>query len=129
MKTFLDIVAIASISEKVPLVDENKSIVKYGLKLINKTQRCAIKSLIAGLEEQEKISSYGIFEKIANKIDIAVKVCNPRIVVELFTTCDYYKALQIVKYIEHENRNYLKVQFHDGIYEEINTNYDLCRCF
>lgn len=53
----LDIVALGTIGDIVPLVDENRTIVKYGLSRINKKRRYSIDSLIQKNGKNNKIDS------------------------------------------------------------------------
>ncbi|MCR1897745.1 single-stranded-DNA-specific exonuclease RecJ [Irregularibacter muris] len=51
----LDLVTLATISDLVPLIDENRTMVKYGLKIINSNKRLGLSVLreIAGLKNKE----------------------------------------------------------------------------
>jgi len=51
-KWLLDVVAIATVTDMMPLVGENRALVSYGLVVLNKTRRTGLKALIeaAGLE-------------------------------------------------------------------------------
>ncbi|PIS32936.1 MAG: single-stranded-DNA-specific exonuclease RecJ [Parcubacteria group bacterium CG08_land_8_20_14_0_20_48_21] len=51
-KWLLDVVAIATVTDMMPLVGENRVLVSYGLLVLNKTRRTGLKALIeaAGLE-------------------------------------------------------------------------------
>ena len=43
---YLDIVAIGTISDIVPLVDENRVITKLGLKLVRRTKNIGLKAIL-----------------------------------------------------------------------------------
>lgn len=45
-KWLLDLVSIATVTDMVPLVGENRVLMKYGLKVLNKTRRIGLRSLI-----------------------------------------------------------------------------------
>ena len=74
LKWNLDIVAMSTIADMVSLTDENRTIVKYGLIVMNQTRNLGLKQLIRiSLGE----SSVGIKKEI-NSIDIGFKI-GPRI--------------------------------------------------
>lgn len=58
-KWLLDVVAIATVADMMPLVEENRAIVKYGLMVLNKTRRKGLQSLIevSGLEQKNGMPS------------------------------------------------------------------------
>lgn len=59
LKKPLDLVALATVADIVPLIGENRTFVKYGLKEINKKQRKGLAYLIQALGKSEKsIGSY-----------------------------------------------------------------------
>lgn len=109
---FLDITAIGIISDIVNLSGENGVIVKNGLKRILTSEKCGIKAIkaIAGVVEES--SSTCIAFQIAPKVSAIGRLKDAKIAVELFTTNDYDKALQIAKYLDRENRNIQKLEQH-----------------
>ncbi len=65
----LELAAIATIADLVPLVGANRAIVKIGLRQINKTKRPGLKSLIKSARIKDKIGSYEIGHIIAPRIN------------------------------------------------------------
>lgn len=61
----LDLVVTATVADIVPLLDENRTFVKYGLKELNKRRRTGLRSLIKAI---------GLEEKIISSTDIAFQI-------------------------------------------------------
>ena len=55
LNSLLDLVAIATVADIVPLVDENRNLVKYGLDRINRRDRAGLSALLSALDLSEKI--------------------------------------------------------------------------
>ncbi|MDW7674514.1 MAG: single-stranded-DNA-specific exonuclease C-terminal domain-containing protein, partial [Bacillota bacterium] len=88
----------------VPLVGENRSLVKTGLKLIETTWRPGLRSLIeeAGLWGQE-INTTHVGYMLAPRINAAGRIGNPLMALELLLTEDSSKAASIAKLLNDEN--------------------------
>ena len=65
---YLDIVCIGTISDIVPLVDENRVIVKLGLKLVEQTRNIGLKTILA-VSGYQKVDSSTISFGIAPRIN------------------------------------------------------------
>jgi single-stranded-DNA-specific exonuclease len=64
----LDLVALATIGDMVPLIDENRLLVHYGLKVLQKTRRLGLQRLFSALElDMSRISYSDIVFKIIPK--------------------------------------------------------------
>src|SRR5699024_9261666 len=83
------------VCDVVDLIDENRIIVKEGLKRINNTQNIGLKALIkaTGLEGKT-INTYSLGFIIGPCINASGRLSNAEIAVELFLTNDYKKAEQ-----------------------------------
>ena len=55
LNALLDLVAIATVADIVPLSDENRNLVKYGLDRINRRDRAGLSALLSALDLSEKI--------------------------------------------------------------------------
>ncbi|EOD00660.1 single-stranded-DNA-specific exonuclease RecJ [Caldisalinibacter kiritimatiensis] len=101
----LPIVAIGTVADVVSLTDENRIIVKNGLKFIKKCNNCGIQSLIeiTGLKEKE-ISSGHIGFVIGPRINAMGRIGLAKYAVELLTTHDKQEATKLAKMLDEENK-------------------------
>lgn len=103
---YIEIVALGTVADVVPLLDENRVIVKFGLEKLQNTDKVGIKSLIniSGLHGKP-ISTTSIGYILAPRINAAGRIGNARRGVELFTNKDKEQADQIALELDQENRN------------------------
>ncbi|MEK7131770.1 MAG: single-stranded-DNA-specific exonuclease RecJ [Patescibacteria group bacterium] len=75
-KWLLDLAAIASIADMVPLVGESRTITKYGLTVINKTRNVGLKKLliIAGLADANGQPKHGAYDSYAMSFQIVPRL-------------------------------------------------------
>ena len=77
LTNLLDLVAIATIADIMPLVDENRVMVKKGLKMLNKTVNPGLKKMInAVIKDKKNISEYDIGFIIAPRLNAAGRIKN-----------------------------------------------------
>ena len=112
---YIDIVCIGTISDIVPLIDENRVIAKLGLLLVNQTKNLGIKELIklAGLKD---INSSTISFGISPRINACGRMGHQEEALELFLTDDPIKARALAEKLESYNKERQQVEKH--IYEE-----------
>jgi single-stranded-DNA-specific exonuclease len=71
-KWLLDMVSISTVADMGALVDENRALVHYGLKVLNKTKRIGLKTLIEGFQnKQGTLDAQSIGFRIAPRINAA----------------------------------------------------------
>lgn len=101
----LDIVSIGTIADVVPLLDENRVIVKNGLERIRNTDNEGIKALlsICGLSGKE-LNAYNVAFMLAPRINAAGRIADAAECVELLLTDDPSKAMDIAKKLDADNR-------------------------
>lgn len=92
INNLLEYVAIATICDVVDLVDENRIITKYGLKLINSTENIGLKALINQSEITNKIGVYHIGFLIGPMINASGRLDTAYIALELLLSEDELDA-------------------------------------
>lgn len=95
-KWLLDVVAIATVADMVPLTGENRALVFYGLKVLNKTQRPGLLSFYKRL----KLSAPNITEDdlsfvICPRINVAGRMDHATVGFNLLTTQSEQEAIWI----------------------------------
>ena len=84
-KWFLDMVGIATLSDMVPLVGENRALACYGLKVLRKSPRVGLMKLLRLLKiEQKNITEDDIGFSISPRINAASRMGDPEDAFKLF---------------------------------------------
>lgn len=101
---YLDLVALAGAADIVPLIDENRILVKEGIDLININPRPGILALIKSARmEPGNLSAGQIVFTIAPRINAVGRLGDAIRAVDLFTTDNPKKALELAQVLEDEN--------------------------
>ena len=103
LKKYTDIVALGTIADMVPLIDENRILVKYGLDELTSGIRPGIRALkeVSGLNSAVKTGSVGF--QLAPRINAAGRLDNASIGVRLLITDDDKEAMDIARKLDMEN--------------------------
>lgn len=106
IEQYSDIVCLGTIADVVPLLGENRLIVDYGLKLMERTDNLGLKALIrvAGLNSK-KIGTGTVGFTIAPRVNAAGRIGSALRAVELFLTDDEKTANEIARELNEENRS------------------------
>ncbi|SDE59975.1 single-stranded-DNA-specific exonuclease RecJ [Sporomusa acidovorans] len=101
---YLDIVAIGTVADIVPLTGENRALVKAGLKRLPMTENLGLKALLAicGLANKA-IDSGNIGFVIAPRLNAVGRVSQATAGVELLITNDYQRAQELAQLLNEEN--------------------------
>lgn len=91
---YLDIACIGTISDIVPLIDENRVITKLGLKLVNCTKNLGLNALLKSIG-YNKIDSTAIAFGVAPRINACGRMGNADIAIKLLL-CDNLKEAEIL---------------------------------
>ena len=101
---FLDLVAVGTISDIVPLKDENRVIAKLGLKLVEVTKNIGLKTLISVLGFK-KIDSTAISFGVAPRINASGRMGVQEKALNLFLTDNYEEAKKITQELNEFNND------------------------
>ncbi len=116
-KWLLDLVAIGTVADVMPLLGENRTLVKYGLVVLNKTPRVGLKALLfkAGIEgngngnrdllPKRGLNSYSIAFQIAPRINAAGRMDHANTAYRLLMTADPAEAETLSDEIQQSNVN------------------------
>lgn len=108
--------AIGTVADVVPLVDENRIIVRNGLKLLAKSAPIGIKKLkeLTKLDQKQTLASEDIAFTLAPRLNAAGRLGNAQLGVELLVTEDADRAEALARYIQelNENRNKIERSIH-----------------
>ncbi len=101
---YLDLVALSSAADIVPLVDENRILVRKGLEQINANPRPGIRALIKSARmEPGNLSAGQIVFTIAPRINAVGRMGDAQRAVDLFLTDDEEEAKRLAGILEGEN--------------------------
>lgn len=113
---YADLVAIGTIADVMPIKEENRIIVRYGLAMIEKTERIGLAALIeaasakndaqrsAQRKKKVKITSGYIGYTIAPRINAAGRIKEASLAVELFLSNDRTRAREIAEELCQTNK-------------------------
>lgn len=103
-KWLLDLVAIATIADMVPLVGENRVLAHWGLQVLRKSPRPGITALVIKLRlRKHDLTEDDIGFSIGPRINAASRMGNPDLALRLLTTRDHGEADAIANELEKLN--------------------------
>ena len=120
---YLDIVCIGTISDIVPLIDENRVIAKLGLKLVAQTKNIGLKVLLS-LIGFKALDSNAISFGVAPRINACGRMGDEKVALDLFLTKDLYEAKSLATKLNEYNieRQAIEKKIFDEAVEEIEKN-------
>lgn len=123
MNRGLDLVALGTIADVVPLLDENRTLVKYGMNVMSSGSRPGMAALIKGVSlNREKLKSDNIAFGIAPHINAAGRMGDAKIAAELMLgKSQSYIEFRVEQLVEY-NRKRKSIQ--DKAFEECISEID-----
>lgn len=105
LKNFIELVAVATISDIVPLIDENRLLVRHGLERLP----CSINEGLRALQEiadvKAKVTSLDVGFRIGPRINAAGRMDEPEDALDILLTEDKSEAVKIATKLNHHNLN------------------------
>ncbi|HET7854920.1 MAG TPA: single-stranded-DNA-specific exonuclease RecJ [Gaiellaceae bacterium] len=105
LRRHLDLVAIATISDVVPLLDENRYLARTGLKALARTQKPGLRALMrsAGVDPAA-VDAGAVGFRLAPRINAAGRLQHPETALRLLLTDDDSEAAELAGKLEELNR-------------------------
>lgn len=106
---YLDIVCIGTISDIVPLVDENRVIVKLGLKLVEQTRNLGLRSILQ-MAGYNKIDSTTVSFGVAPRINACGRMGHQEDALKLFLSKDENEVKQLTQKLDEYNKKRQEIE-------------------
>jgi single-stranded-DNA-specific exonuclease len=105
LERHLDVVALATVADVVPLVDENRALALLGLRRLAQTQKPGLRALmrVAGVDPAA-IDESSIGFRLAPRINASGRLCRPEAALALLLTDDESEAKRVAEELETLNR-------------------------
>jgi single-stranded-DNA-specific exonuclease len=124
LKPYLDLVAIGTVADIVPLIEENRILVKSGLAVLKKSRKPGINTLlrVSGIKNNQAITTHDIAFKLAPRLNAMGRLGSATRAVHLLTTDDEAEASSIAIQMDTLNAQRQKIQ--NGIVSECREKID-----
>ncbi|HEU5396527.1 MAG TPA: single-stranded-DNA-specific exonuclease RecJ, partial [Verrucomicrobiae bacterium] len=117
LKPFLDLVALGTIADLVPLLGENRLLVPAGLRQLNVSQRPGIVALRKVAQIQGDIGSYEVGFQLGPRLNAAGRLETAEEALHLLLAKDLAEALPLAQSLDSRNRERQKIE--KSICEEV----------
>lgn len=110
-ESFLDLAAIGTVADVMPLYGENREIVRRGIGLINDSDRIGLQALIEAAGLSEKIIKSGsVAFGISPRINAAGRIGSAERAIQLLLCDDYDEAAELANEINEDNAERQRIE-------------------
>ncbi len=111
LRQYLDLVAIGTVADVVPLLGENRILVHNGIARLKQTGNTGLSTLLDGLAlERGTLDSYHLGYVIGPRFNAAGRLGSPESALELLLTLDAGRAAGLAKELEDVNRQRISIE-------------------
>jgi single-stranded-DNA-specific exonuclease len=105
LRDYIEWVAIGTVADVVPLLGDNRALVRYGLTRLANTEHAGLKALkqVAGIKG--RVDAQHVAFGISPRINAAGRLGNAELALELFLTTDASRARELAGELEEANRD------------------------
>jgi len=100
----LDLVALGTVADVVPLEGENRALVARGLEVMNSFERIGLLKLVEAAGIEERVESWHLAYMLGPRINAAGRLGDASIAVQLLTSTDTAQATAIARQLDDDNR-------------------------
>lgn len=106
----IDMVALGTVADLAPLVDENRLLVRAGLRELGTTSNIGLRELKAVCKVDRRVTSYDIAFRIAPRLNAAGRMGNAEAALELLNSEDEVEAYRLASVMEENNRSRQRIE-------------------
>ena len=110
LKQYLDLVAIGTVADLVPLVGENRKLLRFGLEQLSKTTRPGLVALKKITNIKSPVSVFNVGFNLGPRINAAGRMENPLAALNLLLAKDIFTAEKNAKLLDGFNLDRQKVE-------------------
>jgi len=110
LKRYLDLVAIGTVADLVPLVGENRKLLRFGLEQLSETIRPGLVALKKIVNIKPPVSVFNVGFNLGPRINAAGRMENPAAALDLLLSKDICTAEKNAKILDDFNRDRQKVE-------------------
>ena len=110
LKQFLDLVAIGTVADLVPLVGENRKLLRFGLEQLSETTRPGLVALKKIVNIKPPVSVFNVGFNLGPRINAAGRMENPATALNLLLSKDTYSAEINAKKLDDFNLKRQKIE-------------------
>jgi len=110
LKQFLDLVAIGTVADLVPLVGENRKLLRFGLEQLGETTRPGLVALKKIVNIKSPVSVFNVGFNLGPRINAAGRMENPATALNLLLSKDTYSAEINAKKLDDFNLKRQKIE-------------------
>lgn len=131
LSDYIDMAAVGTIADVVPLINDNRIIVKEGLNKISKSKFPGLRALLKICGISKVIDTYSISFKVAPRINSAGRLGSSDIVLELLLSEEEVQATEFARSLDKINtrRKETEKQTADNAYAKIDLYFDPLKHF
>lgn len=112
LRNYLDFVALGTIADMMPILHENRMLVKFGLESFAKFRRPGLEALcaVSNVPSGQAISQPDVSFKLAPRINVSGRLSDASLPVELLLSDNLSSAMVIAKKIDKMNRERQRIE-------------------
>jgi single-stranded-DNA-specific exonuclease len=103
LREHLDLVAIGTVADIVPLTGENRILVRAGMERLPQTQKIGLRALMEIADVPDKVTTYHVGFRIGPRLNAAGRLADAMAALELLLTNDAARAADLAKLLNEHN--------------------------
>jgi single-stranded-DNA-specific exonuclease len=129
LRRSLDLVALGTIADLVPLTGENRVLVTAGLERLNKTERPGLQALQAVAQVNRRLGPYEVGFQLAPRLNAAGRLENAEAALQLLLARDVAAAKLLAEELDTQNRERQNIEraIAESVIAQVRSRFDPAR--